>query len=61
MTGLLDELLARIKAADPEEFGLLREEVLQRTSDMAWIPNPGPQTTVSTIAHSPSHKVAGNC
>ena len=44
MTGLLDELLARIKATDPEEFKLVRREVMQRTRDMAWIPNPGPQT-----------------
>ncbi|MEM7637405.1 MAG: terminase, partial [Pseudomonadota bacterium] len=44
MTGLLDELLARIKLADPEEVKLVRREVMQRTADMAWIPNPGPQT-----------------
>ncbi|MEM9471245.1 MAG: terminase [Pseudomonadota bacterium] len=44
MTGLLDELLARIARADPEEIKLVRSEVMQRTADMAWIPNPGPQT-----------------
>lgn len=44
MTGTLDELIQRIKGVDPDELKAFKAEVMDRTKDMPWVPNPGPQT-----------------
>src|SRR5210317_120179 len=41
---LLDELLEKVEALDPETRKQLEKEIEEQTGDMKWIPNPGPQT-----------------
>lgn len=41
---LLDELIQRIDALDPEAQAAIEAEALAATKDMPWIPTPGPQT-----------------
>lgn len=41
---LLDELLEKVEALDPQTRAQLEKEVTEQTADMLWIPNPGPQT-----------------
>ena len=39
---LLDELLEKVEALDPQTRAQLEKEVEEQTGDMKWIPNPGP-------------------
>lgn len=41
---LLDELLNKLDALSPQDKQKLIEEVQGATSDLRWVPNPGPQT-----------------
>jgi hypothetical protein len=40
----LDELLSRLSALSQEDRDEIEKSALEATADMAWIPNPGPQT-----------------
>lgn len=44
MTGMLAEVLEKIESLNPEAKETLYSEVMEATSDMKWVPNPGPQT-----------------
>lgn len=41
---MLDDILGRLKNVPESEVAAIREEVLERTKDLVWVPNPGPQT-----------------
>ena len=44
MTGTLDQILSRFDNMDDATRQALVAEVAERTADLRWIPNPGPQT-----------------
>lgn len=44
MSGMLAEVLERLTELPPEEAERVKEEALQATANMLWVPNPGPQT-----------------
>ncbi len=44
MGTLLDDILAHVESMGKEEQEALENEALELTKNMAWIPNPGPQT-----------------
>lgn len=44
MPSALDDILARLDGAPEKEVAAIREQVLARTKQYPWVPNPGPQT-----------------
>ena len=42
--GLLDEILGRVAKLAPHQKRKLYADVEKATRDMAWVPNPGPQS-----------------
>lgn len=42
--GALDELLARVQGLPEQDRLALEREAIEATADLAWVPNPGPQT-----------------
>lgn len=43
VTGLLDELLAKLDSLPPEKRKAVEKEALDATKNLVWVPNPGPQ------------------
>lgn len=41
---MLDDILARLESAPESDAAALREQVLEQTKNLVWVPNPGPQT-----------------
>jgi hypothetical protein len=44
LSGLLDEIVAKLRDLPPDERALIEKAAAEATSGMLWIPNPGPQT-----------------
>ena len=44
MSGMLDEVLSRLKSRPPQEVAEVLMIALNETANMPWVPNPGPQT-----------------
>jgi hypothetical protein len=43
-TELLDQILERLRSADPGKRQEIGRDVERATADMPWVPNPGPQS-----------------
>lgn len=43
-TALLDEIMGKLGDADQKALSLISKDAYADTADMAWVPNPGPQT-----------------
>ena len=43
-TELLDQILERLRSADPGKWQEIARDVERATADMPWVPNPGPQS-----------------
>jgi hypothetical protein len=43
-TELLDQILERLRSADPGKRQEIASDVERATADMPWVPNPGPQS-----------------
>jgi hypothetical protein len=41
---MLDDIVARLRALDPDERAEIERKAAEATSGMLWVPNPGPQT-----------------
>lgn len=42
--GQLDDIIAALSALPPEQRAVVEREVVERTSHLRWVPQPGPQT-----------------